>query len=56
MNLVDAFPQGLEPVHVDDGRRHRHHHAEHGRAEATNAADFDLKSKSKHIFTIPVYF
>ena len=28
--LVDALPQRLEAVHVDDRGRHRHHHAEHG--------------------------
>ena len=46
-NLIDAFSEGLEPVHVDDGGGHGHHDAEDGRTEAEAAANFDLKLEWK---------
>ena len=41
--LIDALPQGLQPVHVDDGRGHGRGHAQHGGQQAEAAAQFDLE-------------
>ena len=48
-NLIDAFSEGLESVHVDDGGGDGHDDAEHGRTEAAAAANLDLKSEWKFI-------
>ena len=48
-NLIDAFSEGLESVHVDDGRGDGHDDAEDGRTEAAAAANLDLKSERKFI-------
>lgn len=40
---VDAFPQCLKPVHVDDRGGDRDENAGQGADEAADTADFDLE-------------
>ena len=41
--LVDALPERLQTVHVDDGGGHGHHHAQHRGHQAQATAKLDLK-------------